>query len=76
MADGEEESPLSFVTMEEMVNEIRKRTSHFVLIVVRDTTEGVDSSDSWYGGGYYAAVGLCELTKAQLVKDYIGDSDE
>lgn len=76
MTDGAEDGPLTFVTMDEIVEELRKRTSHFVLVTVRDTTDQSDITNSWYGGGYHAAVGLCELTKAQLVKDYTDEFNE
>lgn len=70
MAESEDDGPLALATMEEIVEEIRRRTRHFLLVVVRDTTEHSDLTNSWYGGGYHAAVGLCELTKAQFAKDY------
>lgn len=76
MAEGDEDGPLALATMEEIVEELRRRTRHFVLVVVRDTTEHSDLTNTWYGGGYHAAVGLCELTKGQLVKDYTDEFHE
>ena len=66
-----DDNPPEFVTLQEMVDEIKRRCNSFVLITDRNVDERRNVHNFWFEGGFASAIGLLEITKAQLNHDYI-----
>lgn len=68
-----DDNPLEFITIDEMIEEIERRCSAFVVLTVRDIDGAKDVHTCRYGGGYAPAVGMMELAKAQFLDDYVNE---
>ena len=84
----DEESPsLEFATIDQITDEIDRRTKAFVLVLSDDSKDGVRTSHSLsFGGGLFTARGLSEYASAaftlatqahaeRYVENYLEDND-
>ena len=65
-------TPLAHCTVDQIVEEIDRRTTAFVLVILKDAPAG-DHKDAWqsyWRGGALNAVGLAE-TLAYSIKEYL-----
>lgn len=69
---------LSTATMDEIVEEIRRRNASSVIITIRDHKTDKDTIllNRWYGGGKVTAIGLCEAMKASLLKVIADEAED
>lgn len=73
-----DETPLDFVTTEELIAELRKRADHMLVVVCSDTKTGDGQGACvYYGGGWIGALGLAEFGRNELLNKVNGpDSDD
>lgn len=67
---------LTLVTIDEMWDEIKKRNDAAVLVTLKNVDDQSEVSDTFYDGGKYTCVGLCEGMKEKILKNLIADEEE
>lgn len=68
---------LSFVTTDEIFEELQKRYDAVVLVGTRGMTETADATDGYWAGGGLHCAGLCNWVIYRLMRGYGqgGDTD-
>ena len=65
---------LSFVSMDEIWEELKKRHDAVVLIDMISLDADREQSQTSYKGGKFVCIGLLEKAKAQIMKEILGPS--
>ena len=65
----EVKTDLSLVSIEELVDELNKRTDANIFAYLQRTSDKLDDFRFFYHGGSFVSIGLCEALKGVLIRD-------